>query len=79
MGAAMGWTVDWFAYGRHGVATALRGMAATLESLADWIEGSEPPPRTRRRDASTRQRIAATLDRARSGYARATAPAHDRR
>ena len=73
----MGLVDDWLASGRSLVAAALRGAAATLEGLANWIEvpGSAPAGR---REAVTRARIAASLDRARSGYVRATAPARRR-
>jgi hypothetical protein len=75
----------WIAWPLHGVAAVLRRTAATLEGLADMLDPDEALPagagsRGANVDAhapraGTRERIAATLQRARSRYDMVTAAA----
>lgn len=56
-------------WGWFGVSALLRTVAGTLESIADWLDGDAGSQRASATPLrGTRERIAATLDQARSRY-----------
>ena len=56
-------------WGWFGVSALLRTVAGALESIADWLDGEAEPQRAPAVPLrGTRERIAATLDQARSRY-----------